>query len=98
MPLLAHGDIISYSLGVIGIICVVLIGSSVVYFVVRDAFRFGRKEIPVSWALAIITFFAALGFWAARYVGLLVAPVLGLAYTLGRRRARKDAATRQSQP
>lgn len=81
---------------VIGMVCVVVVGGGIVYFVIRDAFRFGRKDMPVTWAIAMIALFTAVGFWATRYVGLLVAPVLGFAYALGRRRAQEGAAAEES--
>jgi hypothetical protein len=93
MPLLAHGELIPNTLGIVGIICVFVVGGGVLYFVVRDAFRFGKNGISVSWAVAIITLFAGLGFAVARYAGLLVVPILGVAYFLGRRNAiRNDRA------
>jgi hypothetical protein len=89
--------ICGYLLGLAGFICALVVGGGIAYFVIRDTFRFGRRGIPVSWAIVIIALFSAFGFWAGRFWGLLVAPVLAVAYSLGYRQARRDAAARDSQ-
>jgi hypothetical protein len=99
MTLLGHGFIYEFIpnlLSFAGLGCVVLIGGGIAYFVVRDTFRYGRNGIPFGWAVVIIALFTGFGFWALRYGGLLVAPILGAAYALGRRQARRDEAARES--
>ena len=94
MALLAHGFIYEFvpnALGLAGIVCVVVVGGGIVYFVVRDTFRFGRKRLPITWAIGVIALFTAAGFWAAGYFGLLAGPILAAVYALGWRRAREDA-------
>jgi hypothetical protein len=81
----------------LAVVSLVVIGGGVLYFVVRDLFRFGRRGIPVGWVIAIIALLAGIAFWAVRYPGLLIAPILGLAYGLGCRKARLDAADREGQ-
>ena len=98
MTLLAHGfayEFVPNALGLAGIVCVVVVGGGIVYFVVRDTFRFGRKRLPIVWAIAIIALFTAAAFWAAGYVGLFACPVLGVVYALGWRQSREDAAGKE---
>ena len=94
MTLLAHGFVYEFvpnALGLAGIVCVLVVGGGIVYFVIRDTFRFGKKRLPIGWAIGMIGLFTAAGFWAAGYAGLLIAPVLAVVYVLGWHQARDGA-------
>jgi hypothetical protein len=95
MPLLAHGEFLAGPAWVIGVLCFAAVCAGIAYCVLKDTFRLGRRNVAVSAGVATIALLTALAFWFGQYTGLLVAPVLGLAYGLGHHQARKDAAARQ---
>jgi hypothetical protein len=87
----AHGEVFMLPFEIAGAISGAVIVIGIAYFIARDAFRFGRELIPVSWAIVILIAITGLGFAIGRFYGLLIAPPLVVAYVLGRRQVQKKS-------
>ena len=77
----------------LSIISTVVVFGGVGYFVIRDAFRFGQQDIPVSWMAGIVLLFTGAAYVVAGFPALTIAPMLAIAYAIGRLRRRGDGAS-----